>query len=247
MAKAARRRKGKPYLSHGSEGMVELGERLVPDPMEPSASIKATVNVRESSIDHMASRGRINASQAEAGQRFRKLWEKAAVGRNKAMDTSREPVDGGGVGDPISDDLVRASYELNKVLRIAGQAGAQLLIAIVGEGRRIEEVAARWSRSGGVVKGDRAQGYVTGRMVEALDELVRFWKLEAAPIAANEFGYYLRNGKAVLVEDDIRVSKEGHTGPAVEVSVGRFGDIVESSQRPLDRAALTPHTSGNIR
>jgi hypothetical protein len=241
-----RRRKGKPYLSHGSEGMVEYGQRMISDPLEPGQHYQAVVNVRESSIDHMASRGRINSAQNEAGQRFRRLWEKAAVGRNQAMDPSKEFVDGGGITDPISDELVKASIELARILRVAGPIGARLLISLVGEGKRIEDTAKDWSRSGGAVKGDRAEGYVTGRMIEALDDLVRFWKLESDPIVKRgKKPSYFRNGEEVKVFDAIRVSHEGHIGPATELSVGRFGDIVEDEKRGIDRTAMTPHTSGN--
>lgn len=239
------KRRGKPYLSHGSEGMVEFGERTIADPLEPGQHYKATVNVRESSIDHMASRGRINTAQAEAGQRFRRLWEKAAVGRNQAMDTTKECVDGGGNIDPISDELVKASIELNRVMSRLGQVGSRLLISLVGEGRRIEEEAREWTASGGIVRGERAEGYVTGRMIEALDDLVSLWKLESDPIVKREKKpSYFRNGKEVCVFDAIRVSHEAHTGPTTELSVGRFGDIVEDDRRGVDRAVLMPHVAG---
>lgn len=240
-------RKKRPVTLAGAEGRFELGERIVDDPLEAGQKLTARVNVRESSIDHMHSRGRIGEAQKLAGDRFRRLWEKAAVGRNQAMDTTKEPVDGGGCGDPIADDLIRAAAELSKVMRAIGPVGAQLMIALVGEGRRVEDVASRWSTSGGVVRGDRAEGYVTGRMVEALDDLVAFWKLEGSPLVPDQPAQYLRNGKPVQVRDDIRASSEGWTGPAIELSVGRFGDIVESSQRPLDRAVLTTHVSGNMK
>lgn len=240
------RRKGRPYLSHGSEGRVELGQRIINDPLEPGQQYAAIVNVRESSIDHMHSRGRIDAAQNEAGQRFRKLWERAAVGRNQAVDTTKETVDGGGFVDPISDELVKASVELNRVMNALGPVGSKLLIAVVGEGKRIEEAAKEWSRSGGAVRGDRAEGYITGRMVEALDDLVRLWKLESDPIVKREEKRsYFRNGREVKVCDAIRVSNEGHIGPATELSVGRFGDLVEGQKRGIDRAAMTPHTSGS--
>jgi hypothetical protein len=120
------------------------------------------------------------------------------------------------------------------------------LISIVGEGKRIEDAAKNWSKAGGAVKGDRAEGYVTGRMIEALDDLVAFWKLESDPIVRREEKRsYFRNGKEVKVVDAIRVSREGHAGPAVELSVGRFGDVVETERRGIDREAMTPHTSGN--
>jgi hypothetical protein len=235
----AKSKKRVPYLSHGSEGMVELGERTIVDPLEPGQRYTAIVNVRESSIDHMHSRGRINNAQNEAGQRFRRLWEKAAVGRNQAMDTTKEFVDGGGALDPISDELVKASIELSKVMGILGPIGSRLLMQIVGDGARIEDAAKEWSKAGGAVKGERAEGYVTGRMIEALDDLVSFWKLESSPLVKLETKRsYWRNGAEVKVRDAILVSKEGHAGPAVEIEVGRFGDIVERSDRPLDRTAL---------
>jgi hypothetical protein len=246
MTTTPRRRKGKPYLSHGSEGRVELGHRVIADPLEPGQQYAAIVNVRESSIDHMFSRGRIDAAQNEAGQRFRRLWERAAVGRNQAMDTTKETVDGGGFVDPISDDLVKASIELNRVMTELGPIGSKLLISIVGEGEQISVAAKDWSRKGGAVRGDRAEGYITGRMVEALDQLVSFWKLESDPIVKREDKRsYFRNGQEVKVCDAIRVSTEGHIGPAIELSVGRFGDLVEDQKRGLDREAMTPHTSGN--
>jgi hypothetical protein len=226
--------------------MVEFGERTIMDPLEPGQRYTAVVNVRESSIDHMHSRGRINNAQNEAGQRFRRLWEKAAVGRNQAMDTTKEFVDGGGMIDPISDDLVKASIELNRVMSRVGHIGSRLLMSIVGEGARIEDAAKEWSRAGGPVKGERAEGYVTGRMIEALDDLVKLWKLESSPIVnQTEKRSYWRNGKEVKVCDSVLVSHDGHTGPAFELEVGRFGDIVESSRRSLDSAAMTPHVAGN--
>lgn len=245
MGKAAKKKRV-PYLSHGSEGLVEYGQRVINDPLEPGQRYEATVNVRESSIDHMASRGRINTAQNEAGQRFRRLWEKAAVGRNQAMDPSKECVDGGGLMDPISDDLVKASQELAKIMRVAGPIGSQLLIALVGEGKRIEDTARDWSKAGGAVRGERAEGYVTGRLIEALDDIVDFYKLESDPIVKREEKRsYWRNGEEVKVCDSIRVSHDGHIGPVTELSVGRFGDVVETDRRGLDRAALTPHVAGN--
>jgi hypothetical protein len=238
-------KKRTPYLSHGSDGRVELGNRVIDDPMEPGRRYEAAANVRESSIDHMASRGRIDASQKLAGDRFRKLWEMAAVGQNKAMDTSKEPVDGGGIGDPISDDLIRASQELSRVMSELGPVGSKMMIALVGEGQRIEDVAVNWSQTGGSLSGRRAEGYVSGRMIEALDDLVRFWKLESAPIAPNKPKTYRRNGELIEVHDDIRSSVEGWTGPATEVSVGRFGDIIETQKRGLDRGPLMIQSSAN--
>lgn len=216
-----RRRKGQPYLSHGSEGRVQIGHRLVPDPLEPGAMLPVAVNVRESAIDEMRNRNRINAAQAEAGERFRRVWERASVGRSKAIDTTKEYVDGGLLGDPLTDDLIQASKELREISQSLGMIGASMLVLIIGQGVLIRDVARRWSDAGGIVSGNRAEGYISARFIEALDDLVRLWKLEATGIR----------------HEGIRVSSDGHVGPATEVSVGRFGDIQQSQSRPVDRSA----------
>jgi hypothetical protein len=241
----AKSKKRVPYLSHGSEGLVEYGKRRVDDPLEPTAKMEVTVNVRESSIDHMASRGRINPSQADAGHLFRKLWELAAVGRSQGIDPAKEYVDGGDVGDPISDRLVKATRELNRILNVVGPVGAQFLIEIVGEGKRIEDVAAKWSKAGGVVTGRRAEGYAVARMIEALDQIVRYRKMESSPIIQDRKQHYRRNGALIPVKDDIRSSSEGHTGPVTELSTGKFGDTVKTVKRGIDRGPMTPHIAGN--
>lgn len=244
----ARSKRRVPYLAKaGAEGHFELGERMVDDPLEAGQRYHAKVNVRESSIDHMHSRGRIDASQKLAGDRFRKLWEMASVGRNQAMDTTKEPVDGGGSGDPISDELIKASLELSRVMRQVGQIGSTLLIDIIGEGKLLKDVASKWSNMGGVVRGERAEGYVTGRVVEALDDLVRIWKLESSSLVPDQEQFYLRNGEKVKVRDDIRAEAGEWTGPATELSVGRFGDIIETQKRGIDRAALMTHVAGTAK
>lgn len=229
---AMSRKKPVTLPKFGSEGKFQVGQRIVSDPLEAGARMTASVNVRESAIDHMASRGRINTAQEAAGQRFRKLWELAAIGRKQGIDPAKEFVDGGTLADPISDDLVKAAVELNKVMAIVGQAGSNLLISIVGEGARIEQVAQDWSRAGGVVRGERAEGYVTGRMIEALDDLVRHWGLESKSRPDITEQHYKRNGVKIPVDArEILASHVGHKGPATEIEVGRFGDVVEKKRR----------------
>lgn len=231
----------------GFGGRYEEGERVIADPLEAGSRYSAKVNVRESAIAHMVSRGRINTTQEAAGERFRTLWEKARIGRSLCLDPAKEFVDGGGIGDPMTDELVRAGRELAQAVQAVGQVGAKLLMDIVGEGRLIETVADDWSRSGGPVKGRRAEGYVTGRLIEALDDLARVWKLEGFGKADMEPAHYMRNGIPVPVIDDIKASGPiSVTGPARELTVGRFGDIVVAEVRPIDRGPMMQHVSANM-
>lgn len=138
----------------GKEDRFEEGERIVDDPFEPGKRYAAKVNVRECSVAHMVSRGRLDKAQEAACERFRSLWELAAIGRQRGIDLSG----GGGrsigaVSDPLSDELVRAGRILATTIERLGPRYSRLMVAIVGEGKPIGEIAKRWAMSGGIVKG----------------------------------------------------------------------------------------------
>lgn len=240
-------------LGPGREGRVEEGERIIDDPYQKGRKVTVTANVRESAIDHMASRGRLDATQVAAADRFRKMWELAAIGRQKGVDLDNV---GGGSGvpnDPLTDALVRASRALNTALRELGPVHSKILIDIVGEGKLIETVATNWAKAGGIVKGKRAEGYITGTLVDAVNRLVEVWRLEGAPqLKINAGRYFLaetnkRERTEVIVKDDIRATGPiSYTGPVREIAVGKFGDVEEVYRRGVDRGALTTHASGNV-
>jgi hypothetical protein len=105
------------------------------------------INVRESAIEHLASHKRINSAQAVAGDRFRRLWEQAAIGAVKAIDPTKDAVDGGAAGDLITDVMLAASEELKRALQAIGPIGSRVLISVIEEGS-IEKAANKWSRTG---------------------------------------------------------------------------------------------------
>lgn len=229
----------------GYGGRYEEGERIIDDPLEAGVRMTAKVNVRECAIAHMASRGRLNPSQEAAGERFRKLWEMAAIGRSRAIDPGKEAVDGGTLGDPMTDDMVKAARELDRALKSVGMIASSILISVVGEGKRIEDAAADWSRQGGILVGRRAEGYITGTMVDALNALVGHWRLEANGTPRTAQAFYKRNGEKIAVNDDIVASGPiSVTGPSSEIRVGRFGDVIVEQVQPVDRGPMSVHVSG---
>lgn len=104
--------------------------------------IKAAVNVRESPIGLLAARGLINVAQVRAASRFRALWE--AMGTSvRAMDYSIDPVDGGGVSDPISIRQMDAGLQLANLIkdRAIGQRHYDVLVKIIGQGVEISQLS----------------------------------------------------------------------------------------------------------
>ncbi|BCP53804.1 hypothetical protein K32_24210 [Kaistia sp. 32K] len=166
----------------GYNGRYEEGTRIVEDPSVPGTKITAKVNIRATVLDHLRSRKKLDEAQYQAGERFQKIWQLAAIGALKAMDYKEAVDGGGGGGDPLTDQVVHAAAELKKIMPRVGMIGHRLLVSTIGEGRTIQETAQDWQDDGGAVSGARAEGYVTGRLLEALDELARFWGYNATAI-----------------------------------------------------------------
>lgn len=243
------KRKKPPITLAGCDGRFEVGAAKIVDPTIRQL-VPVAVNVRESALAHMASRGRLDAAQFAAGERLRKLYEQAAIGGARSVNL--EGASGGG-GDIVTDAAINAFHELRRALIAAGGrqelagTGAKLLAAVVGDGRRIEDVAAGWSRAGGIVSGKRAEGFVTGRLIEAIDDLVAHWGMIGRRRVREQPGTYRRAGQEVTVNDSITASGPlEFTGPAYEIHIGRFGDALRETKRPLDNGPLTVHATGNL-
>jgi hypothetical protein len=250
----------------GHDGRFEQGERLIDAPAEVIAGeyvrgdrrkVKVTVNVRESGIEHMASRGRLDATQVAIADRFRKCCELAAIGRLHSIDVINPGGGGGGGGDPITDDIVRAGRQLDAALERLGPVYSQILVSVVGEGTPIEALAKRWSQAGGIVSGRAAVGYISGTLVDALDALIRIWKAEAHGELrgrVTSFNVYRRDRsrfepeRVVVVNDVILGSGPmTYTGPANEILVDDKGRVSIHQKRGVDRCQVTAHVSGNLR
>jgi hypothetical protein len=124
-------------------------------------------------------------------------------------------VQGRRLGDPLTDAMVHAMRELDQARAALGPKPAYVLELVLVRGS-IESAASVWSRSGGMLRGRRAEGYVSGVLVDALDALVRHWRLE---------------GRGTP-HPKIRAAQVTTTGPAREVSIGRLGDVVVDTHRP---------------
>ena len=96
-------------------------------------SVRANVNCRESPIVWMLAHNQVSPTQAKAASRFRELYEATGTGDLKAMDYMKEPVDGGGFPDIITDRKMAAAKELSEVHKLLGLEGFRLLANICGD------------------------------------------------------------------------------------------------------------------
>lgn len=220
IAKAERERRKAGLPKHGSEGKVELSKKTVPDPFEPGRMMEVQTNTRESPVEYLAARGRLDGAQKAAAERYRGIYERAQLGSLQAMDPAKEKVDGGKISETLSDKVMRAAHDLAQANRAVGRVSAAILISIVGEGVSIGEIARNYPH----LSNNQAYGFVTGRLIEALDALVAEWgMIGEAP------------ERVRMSKDDRKArAQEGRnlaiSGPADEWIIGRHGDAVKNTR-----------------
>lgn len=108
--------------------------------------VSVPFNHKESAISLLAARNVINPSQMAAADRFRAIWEAMGGSGASALDYSREPVDGGGAVEPITDRQLSAGRELKRAAealkKAHGEYAYRLVTYIAGEGRSIHDLTS---------------------------------------------------------------------------------------------------------
>jgi hypothetical protein len=137
--------------------------------------VPAMVNVRESAIGTLASRkdnkGKplIDASQVAAADRFRRFWEAMGGAGARAIDYSRDKVDGGQIADPIDISQMAAARRLAEAERTLGERNYELVRRVCGEGAAMTDMFTE----------KRARLTATDNLKASLDDLARIWGIAA--------------------------------------------------------------------
>jgi hypothetical protein len=143
------------------------------DPYEWGAKITVLRSLRDDPLAAMHSARQIDQAQFVAGRHWQRAFELTSVGGVRAVDLTRERVDGGGIPQPtLSNAQLRAFADLRRAMSALGLEGESLIKDFLGRGWCLRDIAARRG-----VTGERARGYVGWRLRECLDTL------------AVEFGY----------------------------------------------------------
>jgi hypothetical protein len=123
---------------------VVPGTRIVPDPLNVGNKLSATVNLAEHPLEMMLARRRLDQAHYEAGVRYRQLYERAMIGPGRGVDPAKIKVDGGKLGDPMSDEVAGAHMELARLARFVGVVGEKVLSEVAGRGTTISDLAQAW-------------------------------------------------------------------------------------------------------
>jgi hypothetical protein len=168
-----RAKRKKPYqLAHDRRSRdlphnADVATIEVDDPLalEPGDRIVTLRSVRNDPLARLHSHRQIDESQYRGGRAFQDDWEKAERGP-RALDPTREYVDGGQFREPITERQRKAVLRLNRVERELGADGAALVHDILVLGMTMEQVGLRRS-----LRSQRWIDYFARRFRECLDRL----------------------------------------------------------------------------
>lgn len=180
MARRKRRKAYDPSIAYDRRAKdLPLGAEVVPieidDPFatEPGEKIVALRSIRGDPLAKLHTHHQIDEAQFRGGRAFQNDWEKAERGP-KAVDLTRERVDGGRMQEPIMEGQQRAVVRLNRVEHELGADGTALVHDVLVLGMTMQQV--------GELRGltsQRWKDYLARRFQECLDRLALFYGFAA--------------------------------------------------------------------
>jgi hypothetical protein len=140
----------------------------VDDPLglDPGDKIVTLRSVRNDPLGRLHSRRQIDEAQYQGGRAVQEDWEHAERGPPRAVDPSRDYVDGGQAREPITERQRKAVLRLNRAERELGADGSALVHDVLIQGMTMEQVSERRE-----LRGQRWIDYFAKRLRECLDRL----------------------------------------------------------------------------
>ena len=149
---------------------VEIDDPLS---LEPGDKIVALRSTRGDPLAKLHTHHQIDEAQYRGGRAFQNDWEKAERGP-RAVDLTRERVDGGQMREPITEGQRRAVARLNRIEHELGADGNSLVHEVLILGMTMHQVGERR----GLVT-QRWKDYFARRFQECLDRLALFYGFAA--------------------------------------------------------------------
>ncbi len=140
---------------------------------EPGDRIVAFRSIRTDVLAKLHTHRQIDEAQYKGGRAFQNDWEEAERGP-RAVDPTRERVDGGQSREPITEAQRSAALRLNRVERELGADGTVLVHEVLILGMNMEQIGARRG-----LKTQRWKDYFARRFQECLERLALIYGFAA--------------------------------------------------------------------
>ena len=171
-ATSAHDRRAQDLPSNAEVAAVEVENPLA---LEPGEKIVVLRSIRSDPLGRLHSHHQIDEAQYRGGRAFQDDWERAERGP-RAVDPTREYVDGGQAREPITERQRRAVLRLNRVERELGTDGIVLVHEVLVLGLTMEQASQRRG-----LRGQRWIDYFAKRFRECLDRLALIYGFATAP------------------------------------------------------------------
>jgi hypothetical protein len=134
----------------------------IDDPLEAGGTLIVMRSIRNDPLAGLHARHHIDEAQYQGGRAFQYDFETAERGP-KAIDPSKEAVDGGLMPEPITEAQRKAAHRLKRVYGALGQDGSALAHDVLVYGLTMSRVCVRRGLSG-----ERWENYFGMRFQECL-------------------------------------------------------------------------------
>jgi hypothetical protein len=141
----------------------------VDDPLEMGSKLIVMRSIRNDPLAGLHARQFIDDAQFWGGRSFQKDFEAAERGP-RAIDPSKEFVDGGLLPEPITESQQKAAHKLGEIYRALGLNGSTLTENVLIHGLTIEQVCVARGASSELEK-----KYLGRRFRECLDCLAKIY------------------------------------------------------------------------
>lgn len=167
---------------------AEVATVEVDDPLglERGDKIVALRSTRNDPLARLHSHRQIDDAQYRGGRAFQHDWERAERGP-RAVDPTREYVDGGQAREPITEGQRQAVLRLNRAERELGADGAALVHDVLILGMTMEQVGGRRG-----LRTQRWKDYFARRLYECLDRLALIYGFATANAGRRQNGPALK-------------------------------------------------------
>jgi hypothetical protein len=173
------RRKGKPYdpnvkvhdrRAHDLLRNAQVTIDEVDDPLalNPGDKIVVLRSTRNDPLADMKSKGQIDQCDYVAGRHWQAAYEHAEIGGVRAIDPSKEAVDGGRLPEMLTDQQRRAVQDLKAARLALGPEGNSLVTDVLAKNWTISQAAAERGRYG-----EAERKYIGKRFRECLATLAK--------------------------------------------------------------------------
>lgn len=182
MGKQTMRRRGSGYgavaavhdrRSTDLPASADVAAIEVDDPLALEHGDKIVVyrQLRNDPLARLHSHHQIDEAQYMAGRAYQRDWETAERGA-RAIDPTKEAVDGGRLPEPITESQRTAAIRLNKANAAIGQIGSAIVHDMLIVGLTVDGVARKHGKLG-----QYQLRLLNQKFRESLDELAKFYGL----------------------------------------------------------------------